>query len=444
MQTYNLKPELVQAIKQAKFTTWTPIQERSLSLANHDKNFLAISPTGTGKTLAYLLPVLNRIDVSQKTIQSIIVVPTRELARQVYNVLKMFKQTLPQLKASLFIGGLDLNKLIHEANYNAGQIVITTPQRFLDIAKELPNQVFSHVNSFVLDEADMLMDLNFYPQIHEMIKKFDFEHVYKIAASATLHNMLNDELSSLFKNVTVVNLNQQDINQQNVQHYIVKTTDKDHALFVLINQLNPYLCIVFANTTKKADEIYKKMLEAGCDVINLHSKLQSRARKNNFNRVKDHKYQYVVASDLFSRGMDIEGASHIINYDLPETPEWYIHRSGRTGRGKYTGVSYVLFKNTDQDRLQKIINKKINFQVKKIKDNELVDSKLDLKPKKKTNEKQEAEIKKVISLSSKVVKPGYKKKLKEKINKIKQKNKRKHIEKLVREQKIKRYKNQQN
>lgn len=129
MQTYNLKPELVQAIKQAKFTTWTPIQERSLSLANHDKNFLAISPTGTGKTLAYLLPVLNRIDVSQKTIQSIIVVPTRELARQVYNVLKMFKQTLPQLKASLFIGGLDLNKLIHEANYNAGQIVITTPQR---------------------------------------------------------------------------------------------------------------------------------------------------------------------------------------------------------------------------------------------------------------------------------------------------------------------------
>lgn len=142
--------------------------------------------------------------------------------------------------------------------------------------------------------------------------------------------------------------------------------------------------------------------------------------------------------------MDIEGASHIINYDLPETPEWYIHRSGRTGRGKYTGVSYVLFKNTDQDRLQKIINKKINFQVEKIKDNELVDSKLDLKPKKKTNEKQEAEIKKVISLSSKVVKPGYKKKLKEKINKIKQKNKREHIEKLVREQKIKRYKNQQN
>lgn len=443
MQTYNLKPEIVQAIKQAKFTSWTPIQEQALSLAQSGKNFLAISPTGTGKTLAYLLPVLNKIDFNQKNIQSIIIVPTRELARQVYNVLKMFKTTIPQLKTSLFIGGLDLNKLIYEASHNPGQIIITTPQRFLDIAKELPNQIFSNVNSFVLDEADMLMDLNFYPQIHEIIKKIDFENIYKIAASATLHNMLNDELSNIFKNVTVINLNKEDIRQQNVQHFLIKTNDKDHALFVLANTINPYLCIVFANTTKRADEIYKKMLAAGFDVINLHSKLQSRTRKNNFNRVKDHKYQYVVASDLFSRGMDIEGASHIINYDLPETPDWYIHRSGRTGRGKYSGISYVLFSNNDYDRLQKILNKKIKFSIKKIKDNNLIDSKLDLKQKRKIDEKQEQEIRKVISSSSKIVKPGYKKKLKQKINKIKQKNKREHIEKLVREQKIKQYKKQQ-
>lgn len=444
MNTYNLNSWIINTIKKNNIKEWTPIQDKVLSSLSKEKNIIGISPTGTGKTLAYVLPILQKIDINLKSCQSIIVCPTRELARQVFNVFKDFRQSQEDLKIKLWIGGLDLNKLINEAKNQFAHIIICTPQRFLEVSSELPSKTFEHVNTFVLDEADMLLDLNFYPQIYKITEKLNFSEVTKFAFSATLHDVLNHELIKLFKNIYVINLNNIDILMKKINHYIIKTHDKNHALSVLLNQINPYFCLIFTNTKQKADEIYKLLLEQNYNVINLHSGLSTRARKNNYKNIKNQKYQYVVASDLFSRGLDIDGASHIINYDIPDSPEWYIHRAGRTGRGKYNGESYVIYKTSDQKNLEKIINKKIVFKTKQIKNNELVDAKLNLHTNKFVNHEQEKEIKKVVSTNSKVVKPGYKKKLKSKIKKIKQKYKREHIEKLVKNKRLEKYRNQEN
>lgn len=441
MSTYNLKSWILTCLKNNNINKFTPIQEKSLSLMNSGKNFIGVSHTGSGKTLAYLLPILERLDFNINKYQAIIVSPTRELARQVFNVLKLFKEEQPNLKAKLWIGGIDLNQSINNARTNYAHIIICTPQRFLEISNNLPNTLFENVNTFVLDEADMLLDLNFYPQITQISNKLNFDNIYKIAMSATLHNQLNNEINKIYKNTIVTNLNNVDKLMQKIDHIVIKTNDKQHALSVILNTINPYFCLIFTNTKTKANEIYKLLLNQNYNVINLHSGLSTRSRKNNYKDIKNQKFQYVVASDLFSRGMDIEGASHIINYDIPKTPEWYIHRAGRTGRNKYTGISYVLYTNNDQKDFQKILDKKIHFQVKQIKNNELVDSKLNFKNRKIKNDQQEKEIKKILATNSKIVKPGYKKKLRSKINKIKQKHKREHIEKLIKKERIKQYHN---
>lgn len=442
MNTFNLHPWIIDILNNNNIKQWTPIQEQSLKLFNCKKNIVGISPTGTGKTLAYVLPILQSLDLNAKKYQAIIVCPTRELARQVNSVLQMFKTKDNNLKISLWIGGIDINKLINEAKTNSGHIIICTPQRFLEVSKELPNSIFSNVKTFVLDEADMLMDLNFYPQIHQIIAKLPFENIYKIAMSATLHDVLNHELKNIYHNVEIINLNHLDLLMNKIEHYLVKDIDKNHALATILNQVNPYFCLIFTNTTKKADEIYKQLLMQNRNVINLHSKLSTRARKNNYKDIKQQKFQYVVASDLFSRGMDIDVASHVISYDLPDNPDWYLHRAGRVGRSRYTGHSYVLYHPQDQAKLEKILKKNIQFKTKQIKNNELVDAKINLKPYKPINEAQEQEIKKLIHTNKNNIKPGYKKKLKQEISKIKQKHKRAHIENLVKKQRLAKYRNQ--
>ena len=432
MNFYNLEKWIENKIKELNIYKWTDIQEKALQLSTEQKNFIGISPTGTGKTLAFLLPILNRIDFLTIGLQSIIIAPTRELCRQIFSVLQEFKKNNKQLKIALLIGGNDLNKSINNLKNNCSQIVVSTPKRFLEVASELPKTIFANINSFVLDEADMLLDLNFFPEIKKICDHLNPNAaIMKIAMGATLHDLLSNEIKKIFKSVTIVNLNNLNLTIDKVTHVLVKTDDKKHALAVLANQLNPYFCVIFTNTTKTANDVYRYLLSLGLNVTNLHSNLSSRERKNHYNSIKKNQFQYVVASDLFSRGLDIDGASHVISYDLPNDTQWYIHRSGRVGRGKYFGTSYVLFSNNDLVNLKKLLNKKIHFQVKQIKNNELSDFKIKLKPKKTFSSAQENEIKKIIHKNQNNKKPNYKKKIKQEIQKVKQKYKHKHIDEVM-------------
>ncbi|GAA5414757.1 DEAD/DEAH box helicase [Ureaplasma ceti] len=441
MNSRHFKVWIEKTLQDQNIVKATEIQQRTLPLTLKHHNVIGVAPTGTGKTLAFLLPILNELNF-EKGIQSVIVCPTRELARQIKSKIDDFKKQNSNLKAVLWIGGEDIDKLISQASKNNNyQIVVTTPSRFIEMVEKVPTLNFKDLRSIVLDEADMLLDLGFFPEIDQMFQRFkSIDGLQKMAFSATLHELLRNNLSKYFEGAKIIATQDSIYANEKIKHYLIKNTDKFHALSVIANQIEPYLCLVFTNTKKQADEIYKYFLEQNRSVINLHGGLQTRERKNNLKDIQNLKYQYVIATDLASRGLDIEGASHVISWNLADDPEWYVHRAGRAGRSKYEGISYVLYDEQDNEKLVTLTKKGIKFENLQIKNNKLVKAKIRLYKKPIINQEQEDEIKQLVKNTKKTVKPGYKKKLKQDIAKIKQKHKRKHIEASVKQQRIKKYK----
>lgn len=426
-----------QTLTDQKITNPSTIQSKTIPLILRKKNVIGIAPTGTGKTFAFLLPILQTLDFTKK-LQAIIVAPTRELARQIHSKASSFKKHNHQLNIKLLIGGEAINEQINQSLANA-QIVIATPTRLSEIIKANALNL-STVTTLVFDEADMLLDLGFADDLEFINNSLPKSGVQKLSFSATLHELLSNQLAKYFKSTTIVNVSNSIYDNDRIKHYIVHNNDKEHALAVITKIINPYLCIIFANTKKEVEKIYKYLLSLNKSVTILHGSLLQRERKNNYKRVKNNSYQYVVASDIASRGLDLDGASHIINWNLPQEDEWYVHRAGRAGRGKYTGECYVLYDQKDDDQLIRLQKKGIVFEHKMIKLNNLIDKKHRLVSKKVVDFKTQNEIKKLVQTSSKTVKPGYKKKLKEQIKKIEQKNKRAHIEKKMNAARIRGYK----
>lgn len=426
--TEKLFPWIQTVLKKNNITNLNEIQIQSFNSINIKKNTIGISATGTGKTYAFLLPILMNINFDSKT-QAIIILPTKELARQIHNKLVDFKKEKSDLRTSLIIGGESINSQI-ESIQKIPHIIVATPNRLIEIIKsnkQLFN--FTDLKFLVLDEADMLLDLGFFNLVDQIFNflsdcKIEFQ---KIAYSATFHDLLSRKLSKYFKNTNIIDHSTKLDTRSSIEHVIIENKDKKHSLSILLNTINPYLCLIFANEKKDVEEIYKFLKEQKRNVIKLHGGLKSRERKINFNNIKNIKYQYVVCSDLLSRGMDIDGSSHIISWNIPDQSEWYIHRSGRTGRSKYTGYSYILSDGNDEKQINKLIEKGINFSVFKIKNNTL--SKVQTKKrnyKKPISQEEINEIKKV--RLNKKIKPNYKKKRKEEIKKISSKYKRKTID----------------
>lgn len=416
----------------------TPIQLKTMPLIAKRENIIGVAPTGTGKTLAFVLPILNNLDLSQK-LQVIIITPTRELARQIFSKIIVFKKHQPLLQVKMLIGGESIDQQIN-SQLNKSQLLIATPTRLKQI---LTRQILDlhHVNALVFDEADMLMDLGFISDLEFINSQFTNKDVQKISFSATLHEMLSIQLKKYFKNTKIINISNSIYENKKITHYVIHNHDKWHSLSIIMNTIKPYLCIIFANTKKEVEAIYQYLIQQNKNVCILHGSLLQRERKNNYRDIKNNKFQYVVASDIASRGLDIDGVSHIINWNLPTENEWYIHRAGRSGRGKYSGESYVLYDQKEHDKLLNLSKKGIVFHHKFIKENELFDKEFLFKKKNQFKDlKTQNEIQKIISTTSTKIKPGYKKKIKEAIQKINQKNKRSHIEKKMNAHRIRGYK----
>lgn len=440
MQGFYFKEWIKQTLLTNNINKPTPIQQKVIPYAIKNQNVIGIAPTGTGKTLAFLLPILENLDFN-KGYQALIVCPTRELARQIYAKVNEFKKVNPDLKASLWIGGEDLNKQIKNVNNNA-QIIIATPTRFLEIYKIHKQINLKNLATVVLDEADMLLDLGFFKEIDQIFNHLSsLKKLQKLAFSATIHELLSHQLSKYLSNAKIFNIANSIYDNDKIKHHLIWNDDKFHALSVIANQISPYLCLIFANTKKTSDEIFEFLKNQNRNVINLHAGLKTRQRKNNYQDIKKLKYQYVVASDLASRGLDIDGASHVISWNMPDDSEWYIHRAGRAGRQKYEGISYVFHSKDDEPKILKLLKKGIVFENYRIKNNQLLKTTKKVKEyKPKLNPVQEKEIKEFVQKTKKDVKPGYKKKMKAQIHKIKQKHKREHLEKIIKAKRVENYK----
>ncbi|MGL4950868.1 MAG: DEAD/DEAH box helicase [Mycoplasma sp.] len=435
---YKLKEWIIESFHNQGFKKLTEIQIKTLPPLLNNKNIIGVSTTGSGKTLAFLIPTLNKIELNN-TLQALIIAPTRELARQIFSQINEFKKTQPLLKAQLLVGGTDVEKQLAKIAQNPPQIIVSTPTRVLEAMNDKKFD-YTKINTIILDEADMLMDLGFAKDIEKILEYIKSDELQKMGWSATLHDLLSSRLARFYKNTKVIQVGVSIYNNPNIKHHIIHTLDKYKALDLFLEKFNPYLCLIFCNNKKSIEEIVKILKQKGLSTIALHAGLDSRQRKNSYKSIKNFEYQYVVASDLASRGLDIDGASHVLNWELPESSEWYVHRAGRCGRGKYNGDSYVIFNSTQESELYNLQKKGIAFDHLTIKADEFVIKNYELKSKKFVyDEKTNTEIKKIATKKTKV-KPGYKKKQKQEIQKVKQKSKRKYLESKIKQDRIKKYK----
>lgn len=441
---YHFQEFVNRTIEHMHFDTPTPIQEKVIPLVTHHRDIMGISQTGTGKTHAFLLPIMNEIDTSKDSVQAVIVAPTRELAMQIYENAKVFKKYNEALRVSLVIGGSDKQKAIAKLNHQP-HVVIGTPGRIKDLSLNEQALIITTATRFVIDEADMTLEFGYLEVLDEVLGKMR-EDLQMLVFSATIPQELQVFLRKYMKNPELVQVDEKKASSDHVNHYLIPTKHKDRyeVLRSIMNIIDPYICIIFCNTRQEASKLTHQLRNDGVKVGEIHGDLQPRERKQMMRRIHNNEYQYIVATDIAARGIDIDGVSHVINMEFPTEKDFYIHRSGRCGRGSYTGECFSMYDTSNQAMTEALEKKGIHFLMKEIKKGHLVDAGERQKRKNRTHEPSELEkeVAKIVRKPRKV-KPGYKKKRKAEVEKLYRKKKREIIRNDIRRQRKERYKKAQ-
>lgn len=421
---YELKDYIVRAIKDLDFKSFTPIQEKVFASFNNDKNIIAKSKTGSGKTHAFLIPIFNNLNEDDNSVFATIIAPTKELATQIYKVsqhIASFSDKAINIK--LFTAGSDREREISKLTDNQPQIVIGTPGKIKDLAIT-SNALKIYTSKYVIiDEADMSFEQGFLDEI-TAISSVTLKAKLMLF-SATMSEAILQSVKKFMTNVEFIDIN--NTNDNKIKHIWMplKHRERSELLSSLLNIINPYLAIIFVNKKETANTVAKELTEQGYFVGMIHGDLSQRERKRVLEDVKKLKYQFIVATDLAARGIDIEGVSHIINYELPYDYEFYLHRSGRTGRMYNDGIVYSFYDELNNEYLDNLAKKGIKPEYFDVKNDEIIPFKgrnvRSQRVKPKTN--YELEASKYIPKSTKV-KPGYKKKRQAMVNELAEKLKR--------------------
>jgi ATP-dependent RNA helicase CshB len=423
---FSFQPFIIEAIKALRFYKPTEIQERIIPSILRGESVIGQSQTGTGKTHAYLLPIIEKIDPDHEAVQAVITAPTRELATQIYHeILKIIKfcPSDKQITARCFIGGTDKQKAIEKLKTQP-HIVVGTPGRINDLIREQALNVWT-ATTLVVDEADLMLDMGFIVDVDQIAARMPKE-LQMLVFSATIPEKLKPFLKKYMENPKYVHVAPKQVAAEKIEHVLVplRSRDKVKLLHEMLVAYNPYLAIVFTNTKKMADEVADRLIEKGMKVGILHGDLSPRERKKMMKQIRDLEFQYIVATDLAARGIDIEGVSHVINYELPKDLQFYIHRVGRTARAGYTGIATTIYEPSDQDAITRLEKMGIEFLHRDLIRGEWVD----LPPwnRRSKRAKQDAEIEQLLAKmkKSKQIKPGYKKKLLAEIEKQKKRLRR--------------------
>ncbi|WP_434333340.1 DEAD/DEAH box helicase [Mycoplasma capricolum subsp. capricolum] len=440
---FGFKKYINDTLDQIEFIAATSIQQKVIPLLKKHQNVIALAHTGTGKTHSFLLPILNNLKLEENNnyVQAVIISPTRELSLQIYQNTKLFLKNNPLINCNLFIGGEDISKNIEQLEKKQPHIVIGTPTRLKELY-DLNKLRLTTTSYFIIDECDMIFDLGFIEDVDYLISKIN-QNVTIGIFSATISQQLSVFCKKYIKNAHFIDDSQNKISTSNVKHILIDTKNKEleQSLIQIINSINPFLCIIFVNQKDEISKIVEILHKNNIkQVAELHGNLQPRLRLSMLKKIQNNEFKYLVATDVASRGVDIKGVSHIISINLPSDLTYYIHRSGRTGRNNSTGYSYIIYNLKNKTQIEELIKKGIEFETKKLIDNQLVHIKTNYK-KVKVFKELDAESKQVINkYKNKKVKPNYKKKRKQELDKIKQKTRRKHIKENI--EKIKKAKYQ--
>ncbi len=434
---YKLQPYLKKALNSINFIEPTKVQKEVIPLALKKESLMVESATGSGKTHAFLIPILNNLIIDKKSVQVVIISPTRELATQLYNTcLQLIKYSEEKITIAKIIGGSNRETELKKYDKSQPQIIIGTIGRLNDLVNVNNVLKVHEASTVVIDEADMIFEEKELIEVDKLIGKIQNNPQFLIF-SATIPQGLRHFLNKYLTNIKVISLKEENLTNANIEHLMLqcKAKNKEEVLLELLHIINPFLAIIFANTKESVDHLAQLLANEGFRVAKLHGAMDDRIRKQTIKRIASLEFQYVVASDIAARGIDIEGVSHIINFDLPNDVEFYIHRTGRTARYDKTGYAYSLYAYEDDEYIKNLQAKGLKVSFVKIKNHELINAKFFIKKESSFAKEIEKQVHQTTKMPKKV-KPCYRKKRKEEIAKKIKKAKKEHISKIYRDRAI--------
>ncbi len=349
-----LKPELLRAISEMGFEQPTPIQEKTIPhLIENDNDLVALAQTGTGKTAAFGLPLLHNVDLSNKSVQALVLCPTRELCLQISRDLESFSKFLPGFRNIAVYGGADISKQIRELR-SGGQIVVGTPGRVHDLIRRKVLNV-SEIRWLVLDEADEMLTMGFKDQMDQILENTP-ETKKTLLFSATMPPEIAEMASKYLNNPDELAVGKRNQGSDDVEHhyYVVHAKDKYATLKRIADNYPNCYAIVFCRTRMETREVAERFMADGYNADALHGDLSQAQRDHVMSRFRNKNLQMLVATDVAARGLDVTELTHVINYSLPDDPEVYIHRSGRTGRAGKKGISVSILHMRETGKIRQI------------------------------------------------------------------------------------------
>lgn len=440
-EDFNLQEKTLRFIEANGFTEPTPIQEQVVPAALRGKDIIGLSSTGSGKTHAYLIPLMEKIDPTLPYCQAVITAPTRELAVQIFEKAKVMSRIDPSLRIRLFIGGQDREKDKEQLDKGQPHIVIGTPGRIRDL---FLNTVLLRIDTagiLIVDEADMTLEYGFLDDIDAFAGRLR-EDLQMMAFSATMPDQLRPFIRKYMHQPLTFEIGERVRFNPDIRHILVPCYHHSYADVIsnMMPGFQPYVCLIFANTRTEAAEIADQLRKKGVSVTELHGDLTSRKRKQSMKALASGRNTYVVATDLAARGIDIDMVTHVISCGFPEDLEYYVHRAGRTGRAGSSGTCYALYRDEDDAAIRSLKRCGIKFEHMRWHKNTWQT----LHPygvrRTKKDDEIEKEISRIMTKKNTKVKPGYKKRRAREIERIHRKKKREFIRTKIREEKKAMYK----
>jgi len=356
----NLSKPVLQGVKAMGWTDPTPIQLRAIPLLLEGKDVIGSAQTGTGKTGAFALPLLSMLGKKHGKTRVLILEPTRELASQVETAIRDYAR-FTDLTVAVIYGGVGYGKQV-DALKNGVDIIVATPGRLIDHMQQGVAKLgdISHV---VLDEADRMLDMGFLPDVKRILQKCPKDRATALF-SATIPPAIETLIAWAMKDPEAIEIGMRRSPAETVKHviYPVAEKQKNDLLFELLSRVNYDSVIIFCRTKHGADRIGSALKRLNHSVAILHSNRTQSDREKSLRGFRDGRFEVLVATDIASRGLDITNVSHVVNYDVPQHPEDYVHRIGRTGRAEASGDAFTLMVAEDVqhvDAIERFIGAKI-------------------------------------------------------------------------------------
>ncbi|AMA73627.1 MULTISPECIES: DEAD/DEAH box helicase [Aneurinibacillus] len=337
----SLAPFLIQGLERMNIKTPTPIQQRTIPLLLAGQSVVGESQTGTGKTLAYLLPILQRIDSTSVAVQALILVPTRELTVQIRDVLDELCAGT-DIRFQIIMGGVDSKRQIEKLKQKP-HVIVGSPGRMYDLIEKKKLKVHE-VKMVVIDEADQMLEANIMPEVEAVIKRTPRDRQLFVF-SATISSLVEEWGKKWSEEEPqVIKMKGKSRLPETIEHYFIVTSEREKfdMLRRLLHALKPDRALIFVKKQHQVGEIVSWLSKKGVNVAGIHSEANKQEREQAMNGIRGGRIQYLVTTDLLARGLDVEGVTHVVNFDLPLDTDGYIHRVGRTGRAGKCGMAISL------------------------------------------------------------------------------------------------------